>query len=352
MFEFPAESQVYATALGTQLGGDSRELLSLLPAESIDLIMTSPPFALLRQKTYGNELQADYVAWLSSFGRAAQRVLKPSGSFVLDLGGAYERGKPVRSLYNFRVLIDFCDNVGYRLAEEFFWFNPAKLPSPIEWVNKRKIRAKDAVNTIWWFSKTDFPKADVTKVLAPYSERMKTLLKNPSAFYTPKERPSGHDIAEAFGKDNGGAIPSNLLQIPNTESNSHYLRYCKMLDRESHPARFPADLPKFFIQFLTDPEDVVLDIFSGSNTTGYVAEQYQRRWLSMELDRSYAALSAVRFMDGWPEHEIRSSLTNIEAGELVRLRALDISLFDKEPEPTRPRLPGADAGGQALLFTP
>ena len=141
----------------------------------------------------------------------------------------------------------------------------------------------------------------MTKVLAPYSERMKTLLKNPSAFYTPKERPSGHDIAEAFGKDNGGAIPSNLLQIPNTESNSHYLRYCKMLERESHPARFPADLPKFFIQFLTDPGDVVLDIFSGSNTTGYVAEQLQRHWLSMELDRSYAALSAVRFMDGWSE---------------------------------------------------
>ena len=123
--------------------------------------------------------------------------MKSSGSFILDLGGAYERGKPIRSLYNFRVLIDFCDALGYCLAEEFFWFNPAKLPSPIEWVNKRKIRAKDAVNTVWWFSKTESPKADVTKVLAPYSERMKTLLKNPSAFYTPKERPSGHDIAEA-----------------------------------------------------------------------------------------------------------------------------------------------------------
>ncbi len=351
MFDLPSASQVYRTSLGTQLTGDSRELVALLPDHCIDLIVTSPPFALLRKKAYGNEEQADYVAWLSSFGRAAYRVLKPTGSFVLDLGGAYERGKPVRSLYNFRVLIDFCDNVGYRLAEEFFWFNPAKLPSPIEWVNKRKIRAKDAVNTVWWFAKTDFPKADVTKVLAPYSERMKTLLKNPSAFYTPKERPSGHDIADAFGKDNGGAIPSNLLQIPNTESNSHYLRYCKMLERDSHPARFPADLPKFFVQFLTDPEDVVLDIFSGSNTTGYVAEQHQRRWLSMELDRSYAALSAVRFMDGWPERVIRAALTNIEAGKLVRLKAPDMALFDKEPEPLRPKPPGPDAAGQALLFT-
>ncbi len=170
MFEFPTAAQVYHTALGTQLAGDRQELLALLPAESVELIMTSPPFALLRKKAYGNEEQADYVAWLNGFGRAAYRVLKPSGSFVLDLGGAYERGKPVRSLYNFRVLINFCDSLGYYLAEEFFWFNPAKLPSPIEWANKRKIRAKDAVNTVWWFSKTELPKADVTKVLAPYSE--------------------------------------------------------------------------------------------------------------------------------------------------------------------------------------
>ena len=216
---------------------------------------------------------------------------------------------------------NFCDSLGYNLAEEFFWYNPAKLPSPIEWVNKRKIRAKDAVNTVWWFSKTDCPKADVSKVLVPYSDRMKTLLKNPAAFYTPKERPSGHDIAEAFGKDNGGAIPSNLLQIPNTESNSHYLRICKLLGRESHPARFPADLPKFFINFLTDPGDVVLDIFSGSNTTGYVAETLRRRWVSIELDRAYAALSAVRFMEDWTPERIRTAVEDIESGKSLLIAA-------------------------------
>src|SRR5271166_1564810 len=351
IFNLPQDTLVYSTSLGLQVCADSQVILNALPEASIDLIVTSPPFALLRQKSYGNEDQADYVAWLVEFGRAAHRPLKPTGSFVLDLGGAYQRGRPVRSLYNFRVLIEFCDAIGYHLAEEFFWFNPAKLPSPIEWVNKRKIRAKDAVNTVWWFSKTDAPKADVTRVLAPYSARMKTLLKDPEAFYTPKERPSGHDIAEAFGKDNGGAIPSNLLQIPNTESNSHYLRYCKMLERESHPARFPSDLPKFFIQFLTDPGDVVLDIFSGSNTTGYVAEQLQRHWLSMELDRSYAALSAIRFMDGWSENQIRSSLAKIEAGTLMRFPPLPVGLFDDQLSTPRPKQTGTDGLEQALLFT-
>lgn len=319
MFDLPQEFSVYTTRYGIQLCADSRKVLEALPSQSIDLIITSPPFALLRQKSYGNEDQDAYVAWLSEFGRAAFRPLKDTGSFVVDLGGAYQRGKPVRSLYNFRVLLDFCDRLGYHLAEEFFWYNPAKLPSPIEWVNKRKIRAKDAVNTVWWFSKTENPKADVSRVLVPYSERMKTLLKNPSKFYRPKERPSGHDIAEAFGRNNGGAIPSNLLQIPNTDSNSHYLRICKTLARDSHPARFPSDLPRFFIEFLTDPDNVVVDIFSGSNTTGYVAERLGRKWLSIELDRDYACLSAVRFMEDWDEDSIRTGLSDLEKHHILAL---------------------------------
>jgi site-specific DNA-methyltransferase (cytosine-N4-specific) len=317
--KLPLATHVYRTRRGLQVCADSSEILAALPDASVDLIVTSPPFALLRQKSYGNEDQAEYVAWLSEFGRAALRPLKDTGSFVLDLGGAYQRGKPVRSLYNFRVLLDFCDKLGYHLAEEFFWYNPAKLPSPIEWVNKRKLRAKDAVNTVWWFSKTDHPKADVTRVLVPYSDRMKTLLKNPAKFYTPKERPSGHDIAEAFAKDNGGAIPSNLLQIPNTDSNSHYLRTCKLLGKEGHPARFPAELPEFFMKFLTDPGDLVVDIFSGSNTMGSAAEALDRHWLSIELDRGYAILSAVRFMDGWAEPRIRAVITEMERGAVPTL---------------------------------
>lgn len=281
--------------------------------------MTSPPFALLRQKSYGNEAQDQYVDWLAAFGEQVLRVLKPTGSLVLDLGGAYQRGRPVRSLYNFRVLIRFCDDLGFRLAQEFFWYNPAKLPSPIEWVNKRKIRAKDSVNTIWWLSKTDFPKADVAKVLVPYSARMHALLADPEKHYRPKQRPSGHDIGTGFDRQNGGAIPSNLLQISNTASNSHYLRACKALDRPSHPARFPEALPRFFIQFLTDPKDLVVDIFSGSNTTGYVAEELDRHWLSIDADRDYATLSAVRFMPGSSTDDMAARLASMESGDILAL---------------------------------
>jgi site-specific DNA-methyltransferase (cytosine-N4-specific) len=204
----------YLTNWGGAYRGDSLDLLGALPDSSVNLVLTSPPFALQREKEYGNKAQHEYVAWLAQFAGLVNRKLKDDGSFVLDLGGAYEPGSPTRSLYNFRVPIHFCDELGFHLAEDFYWFNPSKLPSPIEWVNKRKLRAKDAVNTVWWFGKTRSPKANVTKVLAEYSDRMKKLLQDPEGFYTPKKRPSGHDIGKAFGKDNGGAIPPNLLQIP------------------------------------------------------------------------------------------------------------------------------------------
>jgi site-specific DNA-methyltransferase (cytosine-N4-specific) len=288
---------LYTTKYGAAYLGDSLKLLDQLESNSIDLAITSPPFALQREKSYGNVEQAAYVNWLFVFCEKVYRVLSPHGSFVLDLGGAYQSKRPVRSLYNYRILIKLCDELDFRLAEEFFWYNPSKLPSPIEWVNKRKIRAKDAVNTIWWLAKTDNPKANVSNVLVPYSERMKKLLDNPEKFYRPKERPSGHDIGKAFAQNNGGAIPSNLLQIPNTESGSRYIQLCKAVNISAHPARFPQKLPQFFINFLTQPGDTVLDFFAGSNTTGAAAESLQRHWIAFEQDRYYLAASAFRFVD-------------------------------------------------------
>ena len=287
---------LYTTNYGAAYVGDSLLLLDQLEADSIDLVLTSPPFALQRQKTYGNVEQEQYVDWLLEFCKKVYRVLAPTGSFVLDLGGAYQSKRPIRSLHNYRILIKLCDELEFRLAEEFFWFNPAKLPSPIEWVNKRKIRAKDAVNTVWWLSKTDNPKANVSNVLVPYSERMKKLQANPQKYYTPKERPSGHDIGKNFAIDNGGAIPSNLLEIPNTESNSSYIQICKSVSVAPHPARFPQKLPMFFIKFLTEPGDKVLDIFAGSNTTGFAAEELERKWMAFEEKSTYLAASAFRFL--------------------------------------------------------
>lgn len=316
----PQEIPVYNTNLGEAYHGDALELLAQLPNESVNLVMTSPPFALQREKEYGNQKQNDFVQWLGKFATLIKQKLKKDGSFVLDLGGAYRKSIPVRSLYNFRVLLHLCDDLGFFLAEDFYWFNPSKLPSPIEWVNKRKMRAKDSVNTVWWLSKSEYPKADVTKVLTEYSERMKQLLKNPSNFYTPKKRPSGHEISNAFGKDNGGAIPANLLQIPNTDSNGAYLRGCKTIGAKQHPARFPTKLPEFFIRFLTEPDDLVLDIFAGSNTTGFVAETEGRRWLAFEENIEYLATSVFRFLPkDADERLLKETYTRIMAKERLTL---------------------------------
>ncbi|WP_243859660.1 DNA-methyltransferase [Amycolatopsis arida] len=285
----------------------------------MDLFITSPPFPLLRKKAYGNEDQQNYVAWLNEFAKLAKDALKPTGSFVIDIGGAYQKGVPVRSLHQFRALISFVDDLNYYLVQEFYWYNPSSLPAPIEWVNKRKIRAKNSVNTVWWLSKTEYPKADVSRVRVPYSKSMQRLLADPARYYTPKDRPSEHKIGKAFGRDNGGALPSNLLTIPNSQSNDSYLRAVKSLGLSSHPARFPLKLPEFFIQMCTEPGDLVVDFFGGSNTTGRAAENLGRRWISCELDHEYAAQSVVRFMPAANMGEVRASIEGIVAGKSLRL---------------------------------
>ena len=184
-----------------------------------------------------------------------------------------------------------CDEVGFHLAQECFWYNPAKLPSPAEWVNVRRVRIKDSVEYVWWLSKDPMPRADNRKVLNAYSPDMKRLLLRG---YRAKERPSGHKITNKF-KDTGGAIPSNVIERGNNESNSNYIQVCAKHGLKPHPARFPAVLPEFFIRFLTERESLILDPFAGSNTTGAVAESLERRWLAFEIEPRYVETSRLRF---------------------------------------------------------
>ncbi len=270
-----------ATKRGAAFLGDSLDVLpTVLEPHSVDLIMTSPPFGLVRKKDYGNRDADKYVRWFKGFGEVFHKLLKPQGSLVVDIGGAWNPGQPTRSLYHYELLIMLCRECGFHLAQDFFWWNPSKLPTPAEWVNIRRIRVKDAINCVWWLSPTPWPKASNRRVLAPYSEAMRGLLKNG---YRAKLRPSGHDISEKFSIDNGAAIPPNLIAIPHTESNSYYLRYCKEKGLEPHPARFPAELPEYFVRMLTDPGDLVVDPFGGSCVTGEVCERLDRGWVCSEL---------------------------------------------------------------------
>jgi site-specific DNA-methyltransferase (cytosine-N4-specific) len=283
-------SQRYTTHWGECRQGDSLAVLSTLPDDSVSLVLTSPPFALRRQKAYGNVAPADYGDWIWPFAEQILRVLRPDGSFILDLGGAWKRGTGTRSLYQYELLLRLCKI--FHLAQDFYWYNPSKLPTPAEWVTIQRTRVKDAVNTVWWLSKTERPNADNRRVLRPYSRSMRRLLRDG---YETADRPSQHKISPHFRRDNGGAIPPNILIVPNTASSDGYIRRCKDASLPVHPARFPKDLPDFFIRFLTEPGQLVVDPFAGSNVTGYMAEQLERRWLSIEINGDYVAGSRLRF---------------------------------------------------------
>ena len=283
----------HETRLGATLLGDSLCYLFNGTAErSVDLIMTSPPFGLVRKKTYGNEDAHRYCRWFRPFAEGFRRVLKDNGSLVIDIGGAWKRGAPTRSLYHFELLLMLCNDYGFHLCQEHYWWNPSKLPTPAEWVNVRRVRVKDAVNCIWWLSPTPWPKANNRRVLTPYSDAMRQLLKNG---YRAKRRPSGHDISTKFRRDNGGSVPPNLLAVANTESNGRYQSYCRQHDLPIHPARYPAEVPEYFIRLLTNRGDLVVDPFAGSCVTGAVAETLERRWICCELDEAYLEGAAARF---------------------------------------------------------
>lgn len=285
-------SKYHSTSIGTMWNGDSLDWMDARKAKSVNLIMTSPPFGLVRKKSYGNEDAHAYCDWFRPFAEGFRKILKDDGSLVIDIGGAWKPGAPTRSLYHFQLLIMLCAEYGFHLALEHYWWNPAKLPTPAEWVNVRRVRPKDAVNCVWWLSKTPFPKASNRRVLAPYSDSMKSLLKNG---YRAKTRPSGHVISEKFGKNNGGSVPPNLLAIANTESNGIYQDYCRERGLDIHPARFPAALPEYFIRMTTDPGDFVFDPFGGSCVTGAVAESLGRRWACVEMNASYLEGAMARF---------------------------------------------------------
>ncbi len=280
----------YSTPLGACHHADALSLLRSLPDDSVNLVLTSPPYALRRKKAYGNVSADDYLEWFLPFAHEIHRVLRPDGSFVFEIASPWERGTGTRSLALYRLILKLCER--YHLCQELYWHNPSKLPSPAEYVTIRRTRVKDAVNVVWWLGKTPTPKADNRRVLRPYSASMHRLFREG---VQKKTRPSEHRIKETFEKDNGGAIPPNLLEIPNTTSLDPYLARCRAAGIEPHPARFPHGLPDFLIRLLTEPGDLVVDPFAGSNVTGHVAERLGRRWIAGDLDEGYVNGSRLRF---------------------------------------------------------
>ncbi len=302
----------YRTKLGSMVHGKIEDALVASPLQGqkgkVNLIVTSPPFPLVRKKRYGNETGEAYLQWLESLASPLAELLTDDGSIVIEIGNAWEEGSPIMSTLPLEALLAFKRAAKLNLCQHVICHNPARLPSPAAWVNLKRARLKDSFTHVWWMSKAEFPKADNRRVLNPYSKDMKKLLERQS--YNAGTRPSGHVISETgFLKDHGGSIgpnvldltgehyPDALLKYTGTRWDAGYRSYCKDKGLPAHPARMQSSLSAFFIQFLTDVDDLVLDPFGGSNTTGSVAESLNRRWLAVEADRDYVDGSLGRFPD-------------------------------------------------------
>ena len=307
----PNAQVAYRTSLGFCVKGHAENaLISPLLAKfkgKVNLIFTSPPFPLNRKKKYDNLNGQEYIDWLSSFANLFKEFLTPNGSIVMEVGNSWESGKPIMSTLALEALLSFHRKGDLNLCQQFVWNNPARLPSPAQWVTVERIRLKDSYTHLWWMSPSERPQADNRRVLTEYSASMKSLLK--AQKYNSGRRPSEHNIGEkSFLKDNQGAIPSNHLKIShstdppsnviemaNTQASTTYQAFCRENGLQPHPARMPSALAEFFIKFLTSPNDLVLDPFGGSNTTGSAAEKLKRKWITIEPTEDYIAGSKGRF---------------------------------------------------------
>ena len=285
---------IFVTERGAALWAAAEDAIGYLDDGSVQLILTSPPYPLIRQKEYGNRTPQEYVDWFLRLAQHWPQKLTPDGSIVLNLGDVWEAGRPTVSIYQERLLCRLIDELGLRLAQRFAWLNPSKLPAPAEWVTVDACARRTT-----WSSSTGSPLpmnpyADNRQVLVPYSPSMQARLADGGERHA--TRPSGHTLAAgAFGTDNGGAIPGNCLILPNTSSNDRYLEGCRQAHLPIHPARFPTGLPEFFVKFLTRPGDLVFDPFGGSATTGEVAERLDRRWVTSDQVLAYVLGARHRF---------------------------------------------------------
>jgi site-specific DNA-methyltransferase (cytosine-N4-specific) len=262
----------------------------------VNLILTSPPYPLVIPKKYGNMKGTEYLNWMSELSVGLAELLTEDGSMVVEIGNAWTPKSPTMSTLPVETLISIGKSADLNVCQQLIWNNPSKLPGPAFWVNIKRERVTDSFTHIWWYSKSEHPKANNRNVLQPYKPGMEKLIARQS--YNSGARPSGHRVSkEGFLTHNGGSIPHSVLNYSNTGTDNEYRDWCKENDVPMHPARMPITVADFFIKFLTDPKDLVLDPFGGSCTTGKSAENLKRRWICVEREQDYLFGAKGRFQN-------------------------------------------------------
>ena len=252
--------------------GDCAKILKKIPDNSVDLIITSPPYADLRKKTYGGIHPDQYVKWFLPISKELLRVLKPTGTFILNIKEKVVDGE--RSTYVMELILAMRKQ-GWLWTEEFIWHKKNSYPG--KWPN----RFRDSWERLLQFNKDKKFNMYQEEVMVPMGEWAKSRLKNLSE--TDKVRDDSK-VGSGFGKNISNwlnrekAYPTNVLHLA-TECNN-----------KNHSAAFPEELPEWFIKLFTREEDMVLDPFMGSGTTLYVANKMQRNSIGIEIMPEYCAM--------------------------------------------------------------
>lgn len=249
--------------------GDSKDVLKKLPDNSVDLIFTSPPYADQRKSTYGGVHPDQYVEWFLPISEQLLRVLKPTGTFVLNIKEKVVKGE--RSTYVMELILAMRKQ-GWLWTEEFIWHKKNCYPG--KWPN----RFRDAWERLLQFNKARKFNMYQEQVMVPMGDWAKSRLRNLSE--TDKKRDESK-VGSGFGKNISNwisrdkAYPSNVLHLA-TECNN-----------KNHSAAFPEGLPEWFIKLFTQQNDVVLDPFMGSGTTNFVAQRMMRHSVGIEVLPEY-----------------------------------------------------------------
>ena len=249
--------------------GDSAEVLKTLPDNTVDLVVTSPPYADQRKSTYGGVTTDQYVEWFLPISAQLLRVLKPTGTFILNIKEKVVNGE--RSTYVMELILAMRKQ-GWLWTEEFIWHKKNSYPG--KWPN----RFRDAWERLLQFNKSKKFAMYQEEVMVPMGDWARTRLKNLSE--TDKRRDNSK-VGSGFGKnisnwiDRDKAYPTNVLHLATECYN------------KKHSAAFPEELPQWFIKLFTQEGDTVLDPFAGSGTTLFVAERMGRNAIGIELMDEY-----------------------------------------------------------------
>lgn len=301
----------FSTRLGVALWADVRDAFAGL-AEPVHLVLTSPPYALARPRAYGNPARHEYVDFICAALEQLLRHLAPGGSIVLNIGNdIFEPGTPARSLLQERLLIALHDRLGLHLMDRCIWFNRSKPPGPVQWASKARVQLNVAYEPVLWLTNDPMKiRADNRRVLQPHSERHQRLLKQ-GGTKTAAEHSDGryNRPAGAFGNSTPGRIPLNVFDMGHgCPEQVRYKAAARAAGLPVHGAPMPQRLAEFFIQFLTEPGDLVAEPFAGSQTTAAAAERLGRRWISTDCMAEYVAGGALRFPGAWINPDLLSAL--------------------------------------------